>query len=230
MLLIYLFNLLSDCFFGFWRECHLMFCRFAQLWAKPHWKSLCPLWCCLLAPHYQNSGWWLHNMRTTSDPQLRLLPKSADQWRSNIWIFSSKYLNIFIQISVCQCQWVSDTVGATPFVDSGWPHLLKWAQKLQSGWLTHIVDQQTCWCVWRYTIVQFVVSLVLDVTICWFGSIIETTFCTADPFCWQHGVRLSPFVDSALSSNQHYVWWTHFVDTTKIVIFQYTERKNGHGQ
>ena len=121
----------------------------------------------------------------------------------------------------------SDTVGATPFVDSGWPHLLKWAQKLQSGWLTHIVDQQTCWCVWRYTTVQFVVSLVLDVTICWFGSIIETTFCTADPFCWQHDVTLSPFVDSGLSSNQHSVQWTHFVDTIMSVIIQYICEKGG---
>ena len=104
-------------------------------------------------------------------------------------------------------------VGATPFVDSGWPHLLKWAQKLQSGWLTHIVDQQTCWCVWRNCTVQFVVSIVLRVTICWFGSILES-FCTADPFRWQHGVTLSPFVDSDLSSNQHSVRWTHLVDKT----------------
>ena len=100
---------------------------------------------------------------------------------------------------------------------------LKWAQKLQSGWLTHIVDQQTCWCVWRNSTVQFVVSLVLRVTICWFGSILESTFCTADPFRWQHGVTLSPFVDSDLSSNQHSVRWTHLVDTTLFVIIQYTE-------
>ena len=99
---------------------------------------------------------------------------------------------------------------------------LKWAQKLQSGWLTHIVDQQTCWCVWRNSTIQFVVSLVLRVTICWFGSILES-FCTADPFRWQHGVTLSPFVDSDLSSNQHSVRWTHLVDTTLFVIIQYTE-------
>ena len=99
---------------------------------------------------------------------------------------------------------------------------LKWALKLQSGWLTHNVDQQTCWCVWRNSTIQFVVSLVLRVTICWFGSILES-FCTADPFRWQHGVTLSPFVDSDLSSNQHSVRWTHLVDTTLFVIIQYTE-------
>ena len=42
-----------------------------------------------------------------------------------------------------------DTVGATPLVDSGWHNLLMWAQKLQSGRLTHFVDQQTCCCVGR---------------------------------------------------------------------------------
>ena len=36
-------------------------------------------------------------------------------------------------------------------------------------------------------------------------------------------ITLSPFVDSVLSSNQHSVRWTHFVDTIFFVIFQYTE-------
>ena len=139
--------------------------------------------------------------------------------------FSFKPLSIVCDTSHVHCDSIKtyhsfDTVGATPFVDSGWPHLLKWAQKLQSEWLTHNVDQQTCWCVWMNPTVQFVVSLVLRVTICWFGSIIETTFCTADPFCWQRGVKLSPFVDSGLSSNQHSVRWTHFVDTTMFVIIR----------
>ena len=50
---------------------------------------------------------------------------------------------------LCRICKQSDTVGATPLVDSGWHNLLMWAQKLQSGRLTHFVDQQTCCCVGR---------------------------------------------------------------------------------
>ena len=64
--------------------------------------------------------------------------------------------------------------------------------------------------------------------ICWFWSILESTFCTLDPFCWQHDVTLSPFVDSGLSSNQHSVQWTHFVDTImSVIILQYICEKGG---
>ena len=61
------------------------------------------------------------------------------------------------------------------------------------------------------------------VTICWFWCILESTFCTADPFRWQPGVTLSPLVDSDLSLNQNSVRWTHFVDPTHFVVIQYTE-------
>ena len=95
-----------------------------------------------------------------------------------------------------------DTVGATPLVDSGWHNLLMWAQKLQSGRLTHFVDQQTCCCVGRiptYTLLflQFQV----------------TPFVDSGPTTNQQSVRSTNFVDvDDFSSNQHSWWSTNFVD------------------
>ena len=101
-----------------------------------------------------------------------------------------------------------DTVGATPLVDSGWHNLLIWAQKLQSGRLTHFVDQQTCCCVRRiptYTslFLQFKVTHFVDL-----GpttnqrSVRSTNFVDVDDFTSnQHSWRLTNFVDSLLTQN-----------------------------
>ena len=51
---------------------------------------------------------------------------------------------------------------ATHFVVSEWQEISKWGQNLQSGWLTHLADQQM-------GAVPFVVSVLFDDTICWYG-------------------------------------------------------------
>ena len=45
----------------------------------------------------------------------------------------------------------------------------KGGQKLQSGRLTHLVDQQICWYGWCWLAVPFVVSVPFDDKICWYG-------------------------------------------------------------
>lgn len=46
----------------------------------------------------------------------------------------------------------------------------KGGQNLQSGWLTHLVDQHICWCGWCCLAVPFVVSVLFDDKICWYGQ------------------------------------------------------------
>ena len=46
----------------------------------------------------------------------------------------------------------------------------KGGQKLQSGRLTHLVDQQICWYGWCWLAVPFVVSVPFDDKICWYGQ------------------------------------------------------------
>ena len=58
---------------------------------------------------------------------------------------------------------------ATHFVVSGWQEMSKGGQKLQSGRLTHLVDQQICWYGWCWLAVPFVVSVPFDDKICWYG-------------------------------------------------------------
>ena len=59
---------------------------------------------------------------------------------------------------------------ATYFVVSGWQEMSKGGQKLQSGRLTHLVDQQICWYGWCWLVVPFVVSVPFDDKICWYGQ------------------------------------------------------------
>ena len=58
---------------------------------------------------------------------------------------------------------------ATHFVVSGWQEMSKGGQKLQSGRLTHLVDQQICWYGWCWLAVPFVVSVPFDDKISWYG-------------------------------------------------------------
>ena len=67
-------------------------------------------------------------------------------------------------------QWMGHIGRATHFVVSGWQEMSKGGQKLQSGRLTHLVDQQICWYGWCWLVVPFVVSVPFDDKICWYGQ------------------------------------------------------------
>ena len=68
------------------------------------------------------------------------------------------------------CVWTAHIGRATHFVVSGWQEMSKGGQKLQSGRLTHLVDQQICWYGWCWLAVPFVVSVPFDDKICWYGQ------------------------------------------------------------
>ena len=97
---------------------------------------------------------------------------------------------------------------ATHFVVSGWQEMSKGGQKLQSGRLTHLVDQQICWYGWCWLAVPFVVSVPFDDKICWYGQAFRINILCNRPIL---------LMDEQLMlglQNQHSVQLTHFVDAT----------------